>query len=357
MPRSQPSVFFKTISKNDFTPDPVYLLYGSEPGLVADAASRLKEKLIGRVGEEGYHRYTALGPGQDEASAGDVVAQLNTVSMFGSGKLVWLGPLGSVKKEDARTLAAYCLDPNPRSILIISVAGAKGDNRALASFEKSELAKAAQERGTVVKFAPPRGGDAARWAKARLESEGLSIRAEAAERLVELCDRDLDRISGEIDKLVSYVGDGKDVTMEEVESSVGDHRMSKIWDLTKAVRQRSMAEATAAMENLIENNQPPQMILKILITEIMRLASARFYRDRGESFDSFTSAMGGPAFTLRDAWSAAAGWPPERVLTGLRALLAANMAVMSKGGGAETVMLPLVIELCGNSSGMAKRKI
>ncbi|MGK7345299.1 MAG: DNA polymerase III subunit delta [Candidatus Nitrospinota bacterium M3_3B_026] len=347
MPRMSPSVFAKALSKADFRPEPVYLVYGSEPRRVADAAARLKDKILPSAGGDNYFRYTRLGDGVDDPTAGDIVAALNTVSMFGGGKLVWLGPLESVKKDDAKTLTEYVKNPAPGSTLILTFAAPKGDRKALAAFEKTRLAKEAEAAWPVVRFTPPRGDEIFRWAEGRLRARGAAIDRPALERLMELCGRDLDRLSGEVEKLSNYADDSAKISLDDVETAVGDHREDKLWDLTRAFRQRGRKAAAAALSNLLGQNLPSQLILKVLTTELLRMAAAGSLRGRGEPFEAFAAAAGGPVFPLREAWADCGKWPREDILDGLRRIMAANMTILVKGAPPETVLAGLVAEMTG----------
>ena len=102
--------------------DAVYLLYGAEPGRISDAANSLKKALLPNLGSDyDYFRYLKTGTGPEETDIRDVIAQLNTVSMFGVGKLVWLGHLDKVDKVTEETLLSYCKDRNPQSARIITI--------------------------------------------------------------------------------------------------------------------------------------------------------------------------------------------------------------------------------------------
>lgn len=335
----------KALSKADFKPEPVYLVYGSEPRRIKDAAAKLKDKILPAAGEGNYFRHIRLGDGSEDPAAGDIVAALNTVSMFGGGKLVWLGPLESIKKEDAAALTEYVRNPAPGSTLILTLAAPKGEKRALDAIERSELVRETEARWPVVKLTSHRGDDILKWAGSRLRGEGVSIDRPALERLVELCGRDMDRVAGEIEKLRDYAADGGGISIGDVETAVGDHREDKLWDLTTAFRRKDLKAAAAALENLFGQNLPWQLILKVLTTELLRLAAAGSLRRRGEPFEAFAAAVGGPAFPLRQAWADSERWTQEQILTGLRRIMAANLDMLVKGAPAETALFGLMAEL------------
>ncbi|VAX24678.1 hypothetical protein MNBD_NITROSPINAE04-2153 [hydrothermal vent metagenome] len=350
MPQKQAKDFAKILAGDKFAKDKVYLLYGSEPKRVSDAALKLKEKLLESSGEDSYFRYHKLGNGTEEVTANEVVSQLNTVSMFGGGKLAWIGPLGKIDKKSEGTLVAYVKNPNPESTLLITVDTGKGDNRTLKSFDKSALVTAVKENGMVVRFTPPSGAELNKWVETRFRSKGLVVEKYAIEMLVEFTDGDLTKLDGEIEKLAAYVGDEKEVTVATVESTVVSHRMDSVWDLINAVRAKEREKAFSALSNLLNNNQPPQMILKLLATEIMLLASAKECRDSGGRFDTFVSFSGGPQFALRGPWENAKRWDMPSFAEGQRRVLKAAMNMMQAGAPPQVVLSDLIATLCKKSS-------
>ncbi len=326
--------------------DAVYLLYGKEPKRISEAAHALKNAIIPELGgEDNYFRYLKAGTEPDEADIRDVIAQLNTVSMFGGGKLVWLGLVNKVDRQMAEPLISYAKNPNPQSTLIITVSVPKESWDALAAFEKSAFLKELTAFATVVRFSTPNRNELNKWLLSRMHSSGLSIGHEAAALLIELCGHDSDRLDGEIVKLTAYAGDKKEVTLEDVEEAVGDYRTENIWGLTKAFGRLDLGEAQAALSNLLENNTPAQAILKILTIEIMRIAAALDHRLHGRNFSSFCAELGSGPFPLKDAWANSDKWTPDLARRSLRGALKAYMDIMRGGVSPETSLQAMLVEI------------
>lgn len=333
MPFLTSSAFDSKILSGKNERSPLYLLSGAETQRLNDAATKLRAILLSQAGgEENYFRYNRLGSGADETSAAEVAAQLNTVSMFGGGKVVWVGTLESPpKKEEAEALSAYANNPNPQCSLIVTVSVHGWDKKALDAFEKSALVTAFSEKGVAVKFAPLRADDLAKWAQSRFRERSSNIGVEAAQKLVELTDNDMDRLAGEIEKLSLYAGDGNDVTLDMVEEITGDHRTKSVWDFLGHFRKKNLKGSILALESLIAQNQPSQMILKVLTGEIMKIGVAQECKRRRESVESCAGALGLPPFKLKEIWADADKWSTRDVKRALRAVLEASMSQMKAG--------------------------
>jgi DNA polymerase-3 subunit delta len=351
MPLFTSSAFASQILGGKNERSPLYLLFGSETQRLAASATKIKDLFLAQTGGEGnYFRYNNLGSGPDDASAVEVVAQLNTISMFGGGKIVWAGTLESPpKKEEAETLASYAQNPNPQCSLIVTVCVHGWDKKALEAFEKSPLVTSFSEKGAVVNFAPLKGGELVKWAQSRFRELSGQIGVEAAKRLVELADNDMDRLAGEIEKVALYAGEGNDVTLDMIEEIAGDHRTKSVWDFLALFRRKNLAGSVQALESLMAQNQPSQMILKVLTGEILKIGAALEFKRRGESVESFAGAMGQPSFKLRDQWADADKWTPKQVKTALRATLAASMNQMKAGVEPAVALTTMILtSLAGN---------
>lgn len=332
--------------------DAIYLLYGNEAGRISDAANDLKKALLANLGsEEDYFRYLKTGTGPEETGIGEVIAQLNTVSMFGGGKLVWLGHLDNIDKDTQRALLSYCKDPNPQSALIITLVFDKEAwGNPVAKFEKSPFLKEIVKTVVVASFRAVKGRGLRQWVTSRLHQEGFTIGEQAADLLIELCGHDTSRLGTEIVKLANYADGQKEVTLGDVEVMVGDFRTEKAWDLTNAVGRLDTAWSQAALSNLLKNNTPAQMILKIITTEIMRIATALDCRARGESFNSFCAQLGGSPYPLKIVWANSVGWTPQLTRRGLRATLKAYMDIMKGGVDPETGLHAMLLDILNSGS-------
>ena len=347
MPAVTQAAFTKTLSAKKFDRKPCYLIFGPDAKRLAEECNRLKDRLLSVVGEDNYFRYVRLGDGPDEKSGADVVATLNTVSMFGGGNVVWAGPVETLSKADSALFISYATSPNEQSTLILSVAISKERaKQAISTMERSPLYKAFCQSGVAVKIVAPKVGDIQKWAKDRFEAKGVKADPPAIHRLIELSGRDLDQVASDIEKLVSYVGDKQHVSMEDVEETVGDHRHNTLWDLTDSVRAKNKQKAYSALSDLMAQNMPSQVILKMLTTDLARIMAAREVKDSGASFDHYAKKAGGAVYPLQKAWGDAGRWSQSQVREGLLAILSTNLDLIRSGVEPETGIASLIGELC-----------
>ncbi|MBF0170087.1 MAG: DNA polymerase III subunit delta [Nitrospinae bacterium] len=350
-----PAVLEKGLAARDgFVRKPVYLIFGDDQRRVAELAGRLKDRIVAELGEESYFRYLFLpDPKRPQVGEGtsvaEIVAQLNTVAMFGGGKVALVGPLVSVAAEWQKELAAYAANPNPTSTLILAVAPPRDDRKGGAGLEGSPLAKAiAAGGGEIVKVVPPTAAEVARWAAERFAQKGVSIPKEVAALLVDLSGTDTERVAGEIDKLVAYVGDAAAVTREDVESTVGDHKQKSVFSFIDALRRRNLAAAVDALASLTAQNVPSQQILKLIGTELLRLWAVIDGRRRNLPSQEVAAQMGIPEYMLKGAQADAGRWDENRIRLALNEVMAATLDPMRSGLPDTAALTRLTFRLCSD---------
>ncbi len=355
MGKITPAVLEKTIaSRENFPRKPAYLIFGVDQRRVADLAGRLKNRIVADMGEESYFRYMALSdPRRPQAGegvpAGEVIAQLNTIAMFGGGKIAFVGPLPGIAQAWQKEFADYAASPNETSTLIIAVSPSKEDRKGIAGMETSALAKMIEKGGgDVVKVAPPSPAEVTKWAVDRFARKGVTIPKEVAATIVDLSDNDSDRVAGEIDKLVAYVGDANAVTADDVEATVGDHKQKSIFNSLDDLRRRNLPASIEALTSLTEQNVPSQQILKMVGTELLRLWGVLDGRRSKLDNKEIAARMGVPDFMLKETVAAAGRWDENRVRRGLAEVMAATLDPMRTGLPGDTSLTRLTTRLCGD---------
>ncbi|HJM83252.1 MAG TPA: DNA polymerase III subunit delta [Nitrospinota bacterium] len=325
---------------------PVYFIYGPEERRVKDAALLLKNALLPHFGGvENYFRYQQIGSSPpEETEFSDVIAQLNTMSIFGGKKLVWVGPLKSIDNKLGNRMAEYCQNPNSNSVLLILLSPGKGDNRTLAAFERSEFSRPLLEFAQSIKLAKLTGQGLTNWLTTRFRTLDKSIDQDAAKALIELCSDDIDRLDGEVVKLACYVGDSKMVTTDDVESTVGDNKTEKIWDLTRAFGQKDLSAAQLTLASLLDSGVPAQVILKTITIELNRLAAAVEAKKMRLGQESFANKLGEPPFMVREAWANEKNWTTRQTKHALAIVLETSVTIMKSSMAPEIALNSLLVK-------------
>src|SRR5207237_2178305 len=99
------------------------------------------------------------------------------------------------------------------------------------------------------------------WLRQRAAAEGLTVSDEAARLLVQWVGEDGATLLGEARKAALAGGhDNRAVGVKEVTAVVGEHRLSGVFDLTRAVQRREAGTALRTLDRLLATEEPMRLL-------------------------------------------------------------------------------------------------
>lgn len=110
-----------------------------------------------------------------------------------------------------------------------------------------------------------------KWVKARCAQSGINIDGETANTLIEFCLSDMTRIKTETDKLISYVGDGDSISLQDVKNMVEQDMEYKVYELTDCVAKKNFLMALSIIKDMTNKGEPSQRILSYIYSYFRRL--------------------------------------------------------------------------------------
>jgi DNA polymerase-3 subunit delta len=124
------------------------------------------------------------------------------------------------------------------------------------------------------------------WVSSEAERLGKRLDGWAARALVERCGRDMARLSLELDKLASYVGDSAQITADDVLLVTSPSLEATIFQLTDAVGQRDVSAALSALPALLPAQNPEGAalgVLAMLARQLRLIWQTRYVVEQGHS--------------------------------------------------------------------------
>ena len=112
-------------------------------------------------------------------------------------------------------------------------------------------------------------------------------------------ERDLRQLHAEIDKLVAFVGDRKEINVQDVETLFDDSHETEFFEFTNALRSAELAQCLPALHKNLRMVSHPLQTLAIMANDIRRLMVARellfsTFRETwkpGMSYDGFVPIL------------------------------------------------------------------
>jgi DNA polymerase-3 subunit delta len=229
-----------------------------------------------------------------------------------------------------RSLPEYLEQPSPTTCLVLEAA--RVDRRL-------RWVKRALEVGELRECSGPRRpAEAREWVEARIRSLGKRPARGAAAALVEAVGLDLDRLAQEVAKASLYAGDRPEIGADDFAAVTGQVRPLALYELTDAIGERDVAASLRRLGRLLDQGEPPLVVLAALANHFRRLLRAR-------DCDPFEPAevarrLGVQPFAAERLAAQARRFDGPRLRAGLAAARAADAALK----GAEPLAPRLVLE-------------
>ncbi len=274
---------------------PAYLLYGEEL-LVKKAFKAILAVLTPDANQQ--HGYEAW-DGSSENIV-EAIRQLNTYALLGDGKVVALleTPLFSQgQKPKASKTHTNSSEPAPdrvASVLIDALADGFPNRHYLIITTESvdkrrRLYKAMEANGLVVDCSVPKGDrqadKVAQDAVVRnimqelLSQSDKSIDAAAFAAISEMTGFDLRTFRNNLNKLIDFVGERKQINVDDVASVLERSRKDPIYTFTNALGDRNLGDCLFYMESLLSNGYHELQLLAAAINFMRRLLVIKAFAD------------------------------------------------------------------------------
>lgn len=265
------------IKKKDFTP--VYLLMGEEPYYIDLIVDALERSVVSEE-NQAFDQLVFYGADSDLEV---VIASARQFPVMGDRQLVILKEAQTCQgsKTQLDKLASYILQPNSQGVLVVAY---KGDNLS----SNSALMKAAAKAGdSVTVFKSPKVRDylLSGPIKDYCRQKKIAIEEGAMHILIEYIGNSLQKLFGEIDKLIVGAGEGvQRITAEMVEENIGISKEFNNFELTKAVSMKDYPKTLRILDYFRKNpkNNPSVMTTAVLQKFFSQLVVGHFTADKSD---------------------------------------------------------------------------
>jgi DNA polymerase-3 subunit delta len=320
-------------------PPPLALLHGSDAQLLDDALAAATRGLFPDATHVALGREVLEG---GEASADDVVRAASTLPFMTAMRLVAVRRGQALPAKGADVLAAYARDPNPSSCLLLLAdepLGASRERRA------DHWLLGAVPAAAQIALPAREGRTLETWLRQRAAAEGLSVSEEAARLLVQWVGDDGAGVLGEARKAALAGGaDNTTVGVKEVTAVVGEHRLSGVFDLTRAVQRRDTGVALRTLDRLLATEEPIRL-LALLVADVRATLTIADLVGRGQGVDAIARAVRKPAPVV-DAIARGAGAAPAPVLLRRLERCWQTELRLKSSGDPRAELTALVLDLC-----------
>ncbi len=280
-------------------PARVYLFHGNEPFLIDFYVGELKKMVLEK--DNGLNLSTF----ENKVDIRDLIDTCDTFPVFADRKLVFVKNSSlfhnKSKKENqvAEEEGNEKVDETPETDASSAV-GNKAQEALKAYipdipdttclvFVESQVDKRLgaykqiAKHGLVVEFNRQSTYELIPWVIKGVRQMGKAISEEAAQHLVAISDPDMYLLKNEILKLCAYLGERKEIILDDVKLMASPTIKSIIFDLLDAVAQKDAPRALQLLEDMLTLKEPEQKILSMLSKQTGELLKLKTLLNKGAS--------------------------------------------------------------------------
>ncbi len=231
-----------SILRNDVKP--LYYFFGEEDFLIEEMVKLLIEKNI----DESLKGFNLDMIDGGSINVREVVAYASAYPMISEKRVLVVRDFNKLiqSENNKEIMLRYLQNPSQTTLLIMI--GTKLDNR-------TTIAKAIKEYGTVVEFKPLYDNQVPAWIQNHARVFEKNISEEATHLLAEYVGNSMREIHTELEKLSIYLGDKLTIEEDDVSSVVGVSKSYNIFALQNAIGQRDISKAVTILEIMMENGE------------------------------------------------------------------------------------------------------
>jgi DNA polymerase-3 subunit delta len=262
---------------------PVYLFYGPEDRRKRAALAVLIERAVGPDGRDFDLEYFDADAASTTADA--VIAAAAGLPLFSERRLVIVTDAGRLRDRrqarQAERLAGMLGKLPPTTCLAFVAWSEPEDEGKKRGGVPEKLEAAIKAAGKVLYFGAASPEDAASFAVAEAAARGKKLAPGLAAALVRATGPDLDRVSGEVEKLSLYIGARGAIGVEDVRALVPAPPEENIFHLLDAVGERRAEQALRVLGELRELGEPPWRVMTLLARQIRLILQAKYLLEEG----------------------------------------------------------------------------
>ena len=262
-----------------------YLLFGEEAYLKSLYKNRLKNALVDPEDTINLNLYEGK-----TISIPAVIDQAETMPFFAEHRLIILENSGFFKNA-CPELADY-LPQMPAETVLLFVEN-EVDKR-------GKLYKTVKSMGRAVELTHQNEKVLTNWVLRSLQKEGKKITASAMQLFLERTGDDMEHISREMEKLISYTWGREGVTREDVEAICTVRTENKIFDMINAIAEKKQKRALELYYDLLSLKEAPLRILALIARQFQLLLQVKDLRRQGFDQTTIASKAGIMGFVARN---------------------------------------------------------
>ncbi|MFC2168290.1 DNA polymerase III subunit delta, partial [Acidobacteriota bacterium] len=206
---------------------PCYFFYGEEPFIAREFTERIKEILVDKDGEDnGVEKFRL-----EEHSWSEIIDVARTVPFFTSRRLI-IVEISDVKgakpsAADMNLLTDYFQACSTQTVIVVVFSGKMKKGSPLVKYFSSLPSSSV----ILKEMKALKGWALTSWIEKKFQKYGKNASPDAIKRLAEISGNNLSQVQNEIEKIVNYVGEKKQIELDDINQISGWIKSFLEWEI------------------------------------------------------------------------------------------------------------------------------
>lgn len=318
---------------------PVYLAVGDDRLMRDTVVDRIKAR-VAELGDLDFNSETIDG---GSATGTQIVDAANTFPFASEKRLVIVNDVEKLSKADQDIVVEYLQAPTRSTVLMLLA------NKLPSNTKLHGAVKAVDPKAVINAEQKKKASDVRDRVIAIAASKGLTLSSSDASHLIERSGKSTVRLSAELQKIASFVGQRTVITREDIDQIVVPTREIAPWELTDAVSARDLATVVELTGTMLDDGRTPIELLSTVIRRIRDLITIRALLDRDENSSAIAAALGQPEWKVRSLIGWTRGWEAAELRDSLVTASQADADMKSGADPVVTLELWLFATVAGGS--------
>lgn len=318
-----------------------YLFYGTETYLIREYEAALTKAILPDGAEMMNHDIFE----EKRATAAAIMDAAETLPFLNEKRLVTVRNSEffqkAGRKEEGEKLKAFLADlPETVCLLFIEEKAEKTNG----------LYKAVAKYGQAVEFKKPTEKDLGTWIKKRCKDNGVEMSEGVLNLFLQTVDHDMENIDGELQKLMAYKGEEKEIKAEDIRAVCTVSLEARVFDLVKAVAEKRPEKAVQIYHTLLSMKESPYMVLSLVTRQFRLILETMLLSQSGMTNDAIGARLEIRDFAVREYLRQSKRFSAEDWKKALRDCLQADLDIKSGKAAEETAVELLIMKYSGENT-------
>jgi DNA polymerase-3 subunit delta len=333
MPRVSVATLWQRLTQGQV--DPLYFLCGEETYLIQEYTTALIERILGTAPRD----FNCDVFSAESDALADVLSVAHTLPMMAAYRVVVYHGLEQLPKADWPPLEAYLAQPSASTAFICSSSES----------EPKKCSRRLWEHATTVVCTGLEGSKLHQWVAQTVTTAGYRITEEAIQSLLQDQEADLHTLRQELVKLCTYVGPPGEISLHDVHAVSPASRLHSVFALADALGARQSATALVEIDHLLNQGEPPLVILSMIVRHLRLLWSVQQLIQQRQDLPRIAKTLRVPLTVCRQVAAQSRTFSSERLLQLYTVALEADLAFKSSNKPPKAILEGLVLEICART--------